>query len=819
MFCDLADSTALSARLDPEELREVIAAYHRSVAAVVRRFDGLVAKYMGDGVLAYFGYPRAHEDDAERAVRAGLDIVAAIGQLDPPAAIPGTPALGGRPSEDQLQVRIGIATGLVVVGDLIGEGASQEQAVVGETPNLAARLQGLAEPGTVLVPAATRRLIGDLFRLRGLGRHAVKGLAEPVEAWAVEGVSASEGRFEAVRGGQLTGFVGRELELGLLLERWKLAQYGEGQVVLLSGEPGIGKSRILRELRDRLEADRDTRLRFHCSPYYVNSASYPVIDNYERALRFAANETPEQKLDELEALITGQYGRPREDVRFIATMLSIPCEERYGVVAITPQKFKDETLRALVDTTEAIARRQPAVMLFEDIHWADPTTLEVMDLLIHRVGNIPLLIVLTHRPEFVSRWPHYGHLTTLTPSKLTRSQSSAMVARLSDSKPLPADLLEQILAKTDGVPLFVEELTKSILESPDLRDAGDRWEYADRAGALAIPLTLRDSLMARLDRFAPVREVAQIGAAIGREFSWELIAAVAPHPRPELDQALAQLTASGLAFQQSVPPDAVYTFKHALVQDAAYDSLLRARRQELHGKIATAIEERWPQIADTEPELLAHHYSEAKQPEKAIPLWQKAGSLALGRMALAEAIAHVNKGLELVAALPASVERDNSELDLRTLLGTAWMALKGWAAQEVWDALHPALALANALHRSDALLPILWGLFIYVLCRGRVAESLRWVTQAMKAAETFGDPESADRRASQRGGCLFLARQSDQGPGTRRTGARALQRGAARPFGPCPKQRTQNIKFGRLSGVGLDARLSRGSHENPRRGS
>jgi predicted ATPase len=406
---------------------------------------------------------------------------------------------------------------------------------------------------------------------------------------------------------------------------------------------------------------------------------------------------------------------------------------------MTPQKFKDETLRALVDTTEAIARRQPAVMLFEDVHWADPTTLETLDLLIYRIGNIPLLIVLTHRPEFASRWPHYGHLTTLTLSKLTRSQSSAMVARLSGGKPLPGDLQDQILAKTDGVPLFVEELTKSILESPDLRDAGDHWEYAQRAGALAIPPTLRDSLMARLDRFAPVRQVAQIGGAIGREFSWELIAAVAPHPRPELDQALVQLVESGLAFQQGAPPDAVYTFKHALVQDAAYDSLLRSRRQELHGKIAKAIEERWPQIADIEPELLAHHYSETKQPEKAIPLWQKAGSLALGHMALTEAIAHLNKGLELAAALPASAERDSAELDLRILLGPAWLALKGWAAEEVWDSLHPALGLANALGRSDALLPILWGLWVNVMTRGRIAESLRWVAQMLDAAETHQD--------------------------------------------------------------------------------
>jgi predicted ATPase len=391
--------------------------------------------------------------------------------------------------------------------------------------------------------------------------------------------------------------------------------------------------------------------------------------------------------------------------------------------------------------TEAIARLQPAVMLFEDIHWADPTTLEVMDLLIHRVRNLPLLVVLTHRQEFASRWSHHGHVAALTLTRLTRLQSAAMVLRLAGGKALPADLVEQILGKTDGVPLFVEELTKSILESGDLSDAGDRWEYAGRASALAIPLTLRDSLMARLDRFAPVKEIAQIGAAIGREFSYELIAAVARHPEPELVRALAQLTAAGLAFQQGTPPNAVYTFKHALVQDAAYDSLLRRRRQELHGKIAKAIEDRFPSIEATEPELLAHHHTEAKQPEKAIPLWQKAGSLALKRMALVEAIAHFNKGLELAATLPASAERDGSELDMRTLLGTAWMALKGWAAQEVWDSLHPALGLANSLHRNDALVPILWGLFRHVQTRGRVAESLRWVTQVMNAAETYGDPD------------------------------------------------------------------------------
>jgi predicted ATPase len=659
-------------------------------------------------------------------VRAGLAVIEAV---------------RGIGAADPLEVRIGIATGLVVVGDLIGEGVSQEQAVVGETPNLAARLQALAEPGSVVVALATRRLLGDRFRLQALGRREVKGLAEPVEAWAVAGLSASEGRFEAVRSGRLTGFVGREYELGLLLERWNLAQDGEGQVVALSGEPGIGKSRILSELRGRFEIEHATSLRLHCSPYYVNSAFYPIIDNFERALRFARDDTAEQKLDKLEALVVGQYGRPPADVRFIAAILSIPYDLRYGAVAMTPQKFKDETLRALADTTEAIARRQPTVMLFEDLHWADPTTLEVMDLLIHRVRNLPLLVVVTHRPEFSSRWSHYGHVTALTLNKLTRPQSSAMVSRLAGGKALPVDLLEQILAKTDGVPLFVEELTRSILESGDLRDAGDRWEYTGRAGTPTIPLTLRDSLMARLDRFAPVKEIAQIGAAIGREFSYALIADVAPHSKPELDQALAQLTQSGLAFQQGTPPDAVYTFKHALVQDAAYDSLLKARRQQLHGKIARVIEERWPDIEATEPELLAYHYTEAKQPTKAIPLWQKAGSLARNRPALPEAIAHLNKGLELVVSLPPSPERDSREVDLRVLLGTAWIAFKGWQVQEVWGSLRPALDLTRALGRDDALLPILWGLWANVLVSGRLPESLHWVTQISDAAEAYRDPD------------------------------------------------------------------------------
>ena len=612
---------------------------------------------------------------------------------------------------------------------------------MGSTPNLAARLQALAVADQIVIAASTRRLVGDAFELSDLGEHDLKGIAEPVHTWRVERALATESRFDARRGSALTPLVGREEELDLLLRRWSQARDGEGQVVLLSGEPGIGKSRILSSLRDRLETQGVQALRFQCSPYYVNSAFWPVIDNFERALKFARDETVDAKLDKLEALIVTHYGRPLTDVRFVASILSIPCDARYGVLPMTPQKHKDETLRSLVDITEAAARKQLSVLLFEDAHWADPTTLEVLDLLIDRVRAVPLLVVLTHRPEFQSRWSGQGHAGALNLSKLTRTQSAAMVSALAGSKALPEALLGQILTRTDGVPLFVEELTKSILKSGELTEAGDHYEYGGSARTVTIPSTLRDSLMARLDRFMPVKEIAQIGATIGREFSYELIAAVAPISQVQIDDALARLSESGLAFRRGTPPDAIYTFKHALVQDAAYNSLLKSRRQELHGKIARVIEQRFPSIKTTEPEVLAHHLTAAGLAEAAIPLWQAAGELALKRMALAEAISHLNQGLELVSMLPGSSQRDANELGLRTLLGTAWLGLKGWPTPEVLTSLHPALAIAKSLERHDALLPILWGLACNVETQGRVTEALPWVEEMLDLAKATGDAD------------------------------------------------------------------------------
>src|SRR5947207_5584508 len=721
LFCDMVGFTELASRVDPEILRDIIRSYEDACAASITRYEGYVFQCQGDGIVAFFGYPLAHEGEAERAIRAALEIVASLSKMDVSEV-------------DHLQVRIGIATGLVVV--------SSAEKAVGEAINLASRLQNIAQPGSVVVSERVHRLAGAAFDYEDLGEQTLKGIARPTRVYRIVGVSEAASRFEAATQEGLTPMVGREQEIALLLERWQLAQDGEGQVVLLSGDSGIGKSRILSALRERLEATGAGTLRFQCSPYYVNSAFWPSIENFERALKLLRDESPESKLDKLEAFIVTHYGRPLRAVRFVASMLSIPCEERYGAISMTPQKHKDETLRTLVDLIEAAARRRATVMLFEDLHWADPTTLEVLDLLIDRVRSIPLLIVLTHRPEFQSRWSEQGHVSALNLSKLTRAQSTAILSKLVGGKALPAALLEQILARTDGVPLFVEELAKSIVESGELKETGDRYDYSGAAHTVTIPATLRDSLMARLDRFMPVKEIAQIGAAIGREFSYELISAVAPMGKAaQLDDALARLTASGLAFRRGAPPDTVYTFKHALVQDAAYDSLLRSRRQELHAKIARVIEERFPNIKTTEPEVLAHHLTAASLAEAAIPLWRMAGELALKRMALPEAISHLNQGLGLVATLPPSPARHASELGLRTVLGTAWLALKGWAAPEVWTSLHPALALAKSLKRNDALPSILWGLWINVQCAGRVAESLRWAEEMLDAAKASGDPD------------------------------------------------------------------------------
>jgi predicted ATPase/class 3 adenylate cyclase len=689
MFCDLVGSTALAARLDPEDLREVYAAYHSAVADVVRSFDGFVAKYMGDGVLVYFGYPRAHEDDADRAVRAGLGIIDAVGRLDVKPV--------------QLQARVGIATGLVVVGDLIGAGSAQEQSVVGETPNLAARLQALADPGAVVIAAGTRRLVGDLFEFRDLGAVEVKGIAAPVSAWRVLRPSTVASRFEALRGSALTPLIGRDEEIDLLLRRWARAKAGDGQVVLISGEPGIGKSRITAELEERLQAEPHVRLRYFCSPYHQDSALFPFVDQLGRAAEFAREDSPALKLEKLATLLA-RAEPSDEDVALLADLLSMPASERHPLPNLSPQRKKDRTLETLIHQLEGLARRQPVVMVFEDAHWIDPTSRELLDLAVERVRRMPMLLVVAFRPEFQPPWTGQPQVTTLALNRLDRHDRTALIAQIAGDKALPAEVVDQIAERTDGVPLFVEELTKSVLESG--------------VPQVEIPTTLHDSLMARLDRLESVRRVAQIGAAIGREFSYPLLRAVSHLSEDELQTALGRLVASELVFQRGMPPGAIYSFKHALVQDAAHGSLLRSARQQLHARIAEALEAHSPELIDSQPELFAQHYTEAGLAEKSAVFWGMAGHRSAARSAMAEAAAQLQKGLDQLALLPDIPERQRQQLEFCSALGAALNAVKGFAAVETGHAFARARELWEQLGSPSEFLGVPYGQSRHHMFRG-----------------------------------------------------------------------------------------------------
>jgi class 3 adenylate cyclase/predicted ATPase len=705
MFCDLVGSTALSARLDPEDLREVIGAYHRTVAEIVAGFDGFVAKYMGDGVLVYFGYPRAHEDDAERAVRAGLGVIDAVGRLDVKSV--------------ELQARIGIATGLVVVGDLIGEGSAQEQSVVGETPNLAARLQALAEPDAVVIAAGTRRLVGDLFEYRDLGAIEVKGIAAPAQAWQVLRPSIVASRFEALRGLSLTPLVGRDEEIDLLLRRWARAKAGDGQVVLISGEPGLGKSRIAEALEERLHAEPHLRLRYFCSPYHQDSALFPFIDQLGRASGFAHDDPPASRLEKLEALLA-RAAPPDEDVAFLADLLSLPVSGRHPLPNLSPQRKKERTLEALIRQLDGLARQQPVVMVFEDAHWIDPTSRELLDLTVERVRSLAVLLVVTFRPEFQPPWTGQPQVSMVALNRLDRRDRTVLVEQIAGGKALPDEVVARIVDRADGVPLFVEELTKSILESGLLREERDRYVLDGALPPFAIPTSLHDSLMARLDRLASVRVVAQIGAAIGREFPYALLRAVSRLPEDELQAALARLVASELVFQRGTPPDAVYAFKHALVQDAAHGSLLRSTRQQLHAQIAEALETHSPELMDSQPELFAQHYAEAGLVEKSVACWGKAGHRSAARSALTEAAAQFQKGLDQLALLPDNRERQQQELELLSPLGAVLRTVKGYAAPETGQAYARARELWEQLGSPAEFLQVPYGQSRYHAHRGEL---------------------------------------------------------------------------------------------------
>jgi len=705
MFCDLVGSTALSARLDPEDMREIIGAYHRCCAEQITQYNGFVANYMGDGVLAYFGYPQAHEDDAERAVRAGLGLISAVASLDVRSV--------------RLEARVGIATGLVVVGDLIGEGSAQEQSVIGETPNLAARLQALAVPNAVIIAANTRRLVGDLFEYRDLGAVEVKGIAAPTPAWQVLRPSVVRSRFKALRGSALTPLVGRDEDIDLLLGRWVRAKAGDGQVVLVSGEPGLGKSRITAELRKRLGLEPLIQLRYFCSPYHQESALFPFIDQLGRAASFARDDAAAARAKKLEALLA-RAAPPEEDVALLADLLSLPASERHPLPKLSAQRRKERTLEALIRQLEGLGRRRPVLAVFEDAHWIDPTSRELLDLAIERVGSLPVLLLVTFRSEFQPPWAGQPQVTTLALTHLDRRDRAALVAQIARGKALPEEVVAQIVDRTDGVPLFVEELTKSILESGVLREEVDRYVLDGSLPPFIIPTTLHASLLARLDRFAPVRLVPQIGAAIGRQFSYALLHAVSGLAEDELRFALARLVASELVFQRGTPPNAVYRFRHALVQDAAHSSMLRSVRQQLHAQIAEALEISSPELMDTQPELFAQHYAEAGLVEKSVAWWAKAGHRSVARAAIVEAAAQFRKGLDQLALLPDSTERQRQELEFCSSLSAALRAVKGQGAPETGHTYARARELWERLGSPPEFVQIPYGQSRYHAHRGEL---------------------------------------------------------------------------------------------------
>jgi class 3 adenylate cyclase/predicted ATPase len=725
MFTDLVGSTALSARMDPEDLRSLIGAYRKCVAETVVRFDGFVAKYMGDGVLIYFGYPAAHEDDAERAVRAGLALihaVASLGALEP------------------LRIRIGVATGLVVVGDIIGSGEARERGIVGETPNLAARLQGIAEPNMVVIAESTRRLIGNLFELQDLGARDLKGIAGPLRAWAALRASSVESRFEAFHTSGLTALVGREEELELLLRRWTRAKTGEGQVALISGEPGIGKSRLAAALLESLADEPHARLRYLCSPLHVDSAFYPIIGQMERAAGIAHDDTPETKLDKLGAVLAQGSTSP-VDASLFAEMLSLANDGRYPTLDLTPQQRRQKILDALVSQIAALTKPSPILMILEDAHWIDPTSLEALGRAVNRIATLRVLLIVTFRPEFEPPWIGQSHVTAVTINRLARREIATMIDRVAAGRPLPGRIRNDIIERTDGIPLFAEEMTKAVLEAHT--EGEDRHTVAAVPSlTLTVPPSLHASLMARLDRLGSAKEVAQVGAAIGREFPYALLSSAMNKTDAELGSALDRLVQAGLLFRQGVPPHAIFMFKHALVQDAAYGTLLREPRRALHARIAETFESRFADIGENQPELLAHHCTEAGLIEKAAGLWGKAGQRSLERSALAEATEQLTRALEQIKALVATPALRRDQINLQAALISALGHAKGFAAPETKAAVEKARLLieqAEALGEPRLrLFSVLFGFWVanFVAFNGDVLREV--AGQSLALAEKQG---------------------------------------------------------------------------------
>jgi class 3 adenylate cyclase len=689
MFCDLIGSTSLAVRLDPEDLSEVMRSYRSLVATTVGRFGGSIAQYLGDGVLVYFGWPRAYETDSEQAVRAGLAVTAAVGKI----------VSGG----GTLRVRVGIASGLVVVGDIAGDGNTQEPTAMGQAPNLAARVMGIALPDTVVIANETRLQIGDLFDCEDLGMTEIRGFADPVRLWRVNGESMVQSRFEALHPSELAPIIGRDEEIELLLRRWKQVTVGEGRVVLISGEPGIGKSRLLAALQERLRGEAHATARYFCLPDHQDNALHPITGHLEYVAGFARNDTAERKAQKLRAALAAAVSS-EQDIALIADLLSLRAD---GIATLTlsPQRRKERTFAALRRMLEVTARQAPVLMVFEDLHWSDPTTLEYMDLMINWIQRLPVLLVATCRPEFRARWVGRARVASIMLSRLDHLDAAALVAQLIGAKSVRHGLIEQIVAESDGIPLFIEELTKAVLEGTVSPAQGGAIPYAH----VGVPSTLQSSLMARLDRHPAAREIAQIGAVIGREFSHSLLSAVATRSDADLRHAVDSLVGSELVTSRGTGPDTVYTFKHALIQETAYGSLLRRRRKLLHERVAAALVALSPEMEETNPALIAHHCAHAGLIERAASYYRRAGERSAERAAMAETHAQIERGLALVATLPESDARRTLEVELKLALGRVLLSTRASSDTGAGKAFEEAVVLCRGFDHTELYTRALWG--------------------------------------------------------------------------------------------------------------
>ncbi|MGB9317143.1 MAG: adenylate/guanylate cyclase domain-containing protein [Pseudolabrys sp.] len=721
MFCDLVGSTQLSEKLDPEDLQKIIDSYRRECSTAIRRYGGEVARYLGDGVLAFFGWPYAHEDDAPRAVHAALEIVSVVTKISESVT---------------LACRVGVCSGPVVVGEIRNSTASWSMDAVGETPNIAARLQTLAEPDTVLISESTRRLVSATFDLQGLGPQALKGITEPVRAYRVLAAKSAGSRFEAAHAGTLTPLVGRSSELRLLLDRWEKVKEGDGQVILLSGIPGVGKSRLLHELKSHVEEEPHILLHHQCSPYHNQSAFHPVIEQIEQAAHLIAREADADKITKLQAYLPRSTNSSIEPLLLIANLLSISTENQQHLSELTPQQIKNRTISTLVEMLLAFSVQRPTLCIFEDAHWLDASTLELLELMISRIAHARVLLIVSSRPEFRPTWLAHANVSTHSLTRLSQAEVRTMIRDLLRGGNMPQKLVDQIIEKADGVPLFIEELTSSTLSAPLRETLG----HTEQPASLRVPETLSDALMERLDRAAPSRRVAQIAAVIRREFSDDLLSAAARIDEEDMQSALSLLEQADIIYRVGISPFVRFAFKHVLLRDAIYDSLLKSKRQQIHADIAAILVHDFPKLVENQPEVLALHYQEASNHQMAIRYWFESGQRALAHSANVEAIANFRKALQLLNALPETPERIKQEIDIQLALGIPLIAVRGYTAAETREAFSRARTLCLRLGDIPEYFQALFGLWGNHWMCGKNDEALRMADEFLSRSRALSDP-------------------------------------------------------------------------------